>query len=343
MRFGSLARSLPKQLMPVANRPILDYAIDQLVNAGIRDIGVVISPKTGHQIRDALTRNSPSVDCTFIVQERPLGLAHGVLVAREFLADEPFLLYLGDNLMGGDLESFVNVFQSASPDALVLLKPVGDPRRFGVAELNRQGDILRLIEKPSRPTSDLALVGIYAFSPAVHDVIAALEPSERGELEITHALQALIDRGAIVRHMPLNSWWIDVGRAGDLLEANRLVLGALIGTDVQGFIDEESRVSGCIHLAPGSCVTRCRLTGPVAIGSGTRITDSIIGPATSIGRDCEIVQAHIAGSVVLDGASIEGARFENRVVASSEEIVGDDRAERGERLVLYEGGRSQLR
>jgi glucose-1-phosphate thymidylyltransferase len=314
-RLRPLTYTMAKQLVPVANRPIIHYVMDQISGVGIKDVGIIVSPDTGEQIKESLARNPWGFDFSFILQEEPKGLAHAVMVARDFLKEEPFLMYLGDNLIGQDIQDFVKEFQESKPEALILLKEVEDPRMFGVAEVDGAGNIKRLIEKPKEPPSNLALVGIYLFSSSIHEAISEIKPSFRGELEITDAIQKLLEKGKTVKSFILEHWWLDTGKKDDLLEANRVVLDELVARELRGEIDEESKVAGRVSLAKGARVERSTIRGPAVIGTGTVIKKSFIGPYTSIGNNCVIENAALEHSVILDGAKIADIeRLEDSVV-----------------------------
>jgi glucose-1-phosphate thymidylyltransferase len=314
-RLRPLTYTMAKQLIPVANRPIIHYVMDQISNVGIKDVGVIIAPETGQQIKAALAENPWRFDFSFILQEEPKGLAHAVMVAQDFLGEEPFLMYLGDNLIGQDIKGFVREFQTSNPDALILLKEVEDPRMFGVAEVDGTGNIKRLMEKPKEPPSNLALVGIYLFSLAIHEAISEIKPSFRGELEITDAIQKLLDKGKTVKSFILKHWWLDTGKKDDLLEANRVVLDELGTKNLQGEVDEASKVTGRVTLEKGARVEASTIRGPVVIGSHTVIKRSFVGPYTSIGDNCMIENAALEHSVVLDGARIADIeRLEDSVI-----------------------------
>ena len=314
-RLRPLTYTMAKQLIPVANRPILHYVMDQIAQVGIKEVGIIISPETGQAIRESLVPNPWGFDLTFILQTEPLGLAHAVQTARDFLKDEPFLMYLGDNLIGQDIKAFVEEFQRARPEALILLKEVEDPRMFGVADVDGDGRIKRLIEKPKDPPSNLALVGVYLFSPTIYTAIAAIKPSSRGELEITDAIQNLLEHGQLVQSFILKSWWLDTGKKDDLLEANRVVLDEWARHDIRGIVDAESRVVGRVVLEEGARIRRSEIRGPVAIGMETVVEDAFIGPYTSIGRGCVITSSVLEHCVVLDGVRLEGVeRLEDSVL-----------------------------
>lgn len=304
-RLRPLTYTVAKQLIPVANRPILFYVMQHIREAGIQDVGVIISPETGSQIREYLSRNS-ELNLTYILQEQPLGLAHAVRCARDYLQDDPFVMYLGDNLIGQGIREFVEGFQTRKADAVILLKEVEDPKMFGVAEVDRSGRIRRLIEKPKESPSNLALVGVYMFSPRIHDAIAEIKPSWRGELEITDAIQKLLEKGGVVQSSVLKSWWLDTGKKDDLLEANRIVLDEWTQRETKGVVDAGSRLVGRVVLEEGAEVRRSEVRGPAVVGQGTIIEDAFIGPYTSIGPGCTIKNSALEHCVVLEGVKVEG-------------------------------------
>src|SRR6201995_272271 len=268
-RLRPITYTSAKQLVPVANKPVLFYGIEAMAAAGIREIGIIIAPETGDEIRAAAGDGSRfGVQITYIVQDEPAGLAHAVLTAEAFLGDAPFVMYLGDNLLQGGIEGLVRAFQRNAPDALILLTPVPDPEHYGVAELD--GDrVMRLAEKPPEPKTDLALVGVYMFTPQIHDAARAIEPSGRGELEITDAIQHLVDAGARVEPHIVRGWWKDTGRLEDMLEANRLILDNLTERIEGELID--SRVDGRVVIEPGARLERTIVRGPTVIGAGARL------------------------------------------------------------------------
>ncbi len=307
-RLRPITHTRAKQLVPVANTPILFYGIRAMVDAGITEIGVIIG-ETGPEVREALGDGSAfGASITYLPQDAPLGLAHCVLIASDFLGDDDFVMYLGDNLLEQDLGAFVSAFEAARasadpPVAQILLKQVPDPHRFGIATLDERGHVVALVEKPADPPSDLALVGVYLFDPTIHTAVRAIEPSARGELEITDAIQWLISSGHRVRTELLTGWWIDTGKLTPLLEANRLLLEKL-EPGIDGKVDELSTIDGRVRIEEGAEITNSTLRGPVAIGAGTRVVDSFIGPFSAVGANCEVVNSEIEHSVVMDDSQV---------------------------------------
>jgi glucose-1-phosphate thymidylyltransferase len=301
-RLRPLTYTSAKQLVPVANKPVLFYGIEALAAAGIRDIGIVVGD-TKDEIKAAVGDGSRwNVTVTYIEQDAPRGLAHAVLISEAFIGGEPFVMYLGDNLLNRGINEFVDEFVREAPAAQILLTKVPDPQMFGVAELE-QGRVVRLVEKPKAPKSDLALVGVYMFSPAVFDSVKRIKPSFRNELEITDAIQDLIDRGLPVRPHLVQGWWKDTGKLEDMLEANRLILDT-IERRVDGSVDAESRIEGKVIIDAGAVIERSVIRGPVVIGPGARIVHAYVGPFTSIGKDVEIRDSEIEHSIVLEGSVI---------------------------------------
>jgi glucose-1-phosphate thymidylyltransferase len=342
-RLRPLTYTLPKQLVPVANRPILHYVMDQIAQTGIKEVGIVIAPETGPMIKEALRMNSWGFRFEFILQEEPKGLAHAVMVARNFLEDSPFLMYLGDNLIGESILPFVETFQRAEAEALILLKEVEDPRLFGVAVIDEKGEVKKLIEKPKEPPSKFALVGVYLFSPAIHEAISKIRPSFRGELEITDAIQVLLDEGKKVKSHILSRWWLDTGKKDDLLEANRVVLDEFVKASVEGEVDHESKIVGRVQLSKGAKVRKSTIRGPVVIGEDTVIENSFIGPYTSIGRTCFILNSAIEHSVILDGARIMGVeRLEDSVIGRNTTVGKAQENSRALRLMIGDDAEVRL-
>jgi glucose-1-phosphate thymidylyltransferase len=310
-RLRPITHTSAKQLVPVANKPVLFYGIEALVEAGINDIGVIVAPETGSEIRQAAGDGADfGARITYIEQEAPLGLAHALLTAEEYLGQSPFVMYLGDNLLRDGITDLVDVFRASQPDALILLTRVDDPSSYGVAELN--GDrVVRLVEKPKDPPSDMALVGVYMFTPAIFEAAHSIKPSGRGELEITDAIDTLIERDLRVESHIVGGWWKDTGRLEDMLEANRLVLED-IEPRIDGELDSESRVEGRVVIEDGAKLERTVVRGPAIIGARAQITDAYVGPYTAIDRDVVITGSEIEHSIVLAGSSIRNlhARME---------------------------------
>jgi glucose-1-phosphate thymidylyltransferase len=316
-RLRPLTYTGAKQLVPVANRPILFYVVDNLVGAGVTDIGVIIAPETGAEMQQALGDGSKfGARFTFILQDRPGGLAHAVATAEPFLRGSDFVMYLGDNLIGTPIRDAVAAF-AAAPElcASVMLKEVPNPSSFGVAEVDEQGNVIRLTEKPKEPRSNLALVGIYLFRPKIFEAIAQIKPSARGELEITDAIAKLIELGGKVNFNRVSSWWLDTGKKDDLLLANDTVLDDWLEPACEGELDAASRVSGRVRIGRGSKIERSTIRGPVIVGEGVHIVDSRIGPFTSIGDRVTISRSTVEHSVILPGSSVADiARLEDSLI-----------------------------
>jgi glucose-1-phosphate thymidylyltransferase len=307
-------------LVPVANKPVLFYGLEALADAGIRDIGIVVGD-TQAEIRAAVGDGSAwGVRVTYIEQDAPRGLAHAVLISESFLGDDPFVMYLGDNLLKHSIARFVQEFEREKPAAQILLARVPDPQMFGVAEL-QGGRVVRLVEKPKKPTSDLALVGVYMFSKAVFESVKRIKPSARNELEITEAIQDLIDRGLEVRPHIVEGWWKDTGKLEDLLEANRLILDT-IDRRIEGTVDAESRVEGKVIVERGAKIERSVVRGPVIIGADAHVSGAYIGPFTAIGNGVELKDTEIEHSIVLEGAKITdlGTRIEDSLIGRNVRI-----------------------
>ena len=355
-RLRPITHTRAKQLVPVANKPILFYGLEEIAEAGIKEVGIVVGD-TAEEVRSAVGDGSGwGLSITYIPQDAPLGLAHAVLIARDFLGDDDFVMYLGDNLLKQSLRDFVERFEEdrrrtmapklddagEAPCAQILLKEVPDPHRFGVAELNPDGSVNRLLEKPEEPPSNLALVGVYLFDQRVHEAVASIEPSARGELEITDAIQWLVDSGCRVRTEILEGWWIDTGKLTPLLEANRLLLET-VERRIDGDVDAESEIDGRVVVDKGARIVRSRIRGPVAIAAGTTIVDSFIGPFTAIGRDCEIEGSEIEHSVVLENCRvIRAGRLEDSLLGHMVEVTRSDRRPRATRLMVGDHGNIDL-
>ena len=316
-RLRPLTHTSAKQLVPVANKPVLFYGLEAMAEAGIRDVGVIIAPETGSEIREAAGDGGDfGLSLTYIPQEAPLGLAHAVLTAEGFLGGSPFVVYLGDNILRDGIAELVDAFRTEQPDTLILLTHVPDPENYGVAEL--EGDnVVRLVEKPAEPSTDLALVGVYMFTRPVFDAARAVEPSARGELEITDTIQHLIDGGRRVDARIVRGWWKDTGQVQDMLDANRLILDDLTERVEGELVD--SKVEGRIVVEPGARLERTTVRGPAIVGAGARLTDAYIGPYTAIGEGVAIERAELEHSIVLAGSEIRG--LDGRIEAS---LIGKD-------------------
>ncbi|MGH9459013.1 MAG: glucose-1-phosphate thymidylyltransferase [Thermoanaerobaculia bacterium] len=313
-RMRPLTYTSAKQLIPVANKPVLFYGLESIVAAGIRQIAIIVSPETGSEIRECVGDGSRfDAEVTYIEQDAPRGLAHAVLVAEPFLGRSPFVMYLGDNLLQHGITPLVDEFKSIDCNSEILLTRVPDPTQFGVAELADDGRVFRLTEKPKEPKSDLALVGVYMFDHHIFDAVKAIRPSFRNELEITDAIQWLIDQGLVVHPHVVKGWWKDTGKIDDMLEANRTVLDTF-EQEIRGKADARSQVEGKVVVEEGAEIVESVIRGPAIIGQNARIRNAFVGPYTSIGAECAIEECEIENSIVLEKSSIRG--IEGRIEAS---------------------------
>jgi glucose-1-phosphate thymidylyltransferase len=306
-RLRPLTHTSNKHLIPVANKPMIHYAIEAVAAAGIRDIGISINPDTGGDLQATLGNGDAwGVHLTYIVQEAPLGLAHVVRVAEPFLCGEPFVFYLGDNLIVGGITRFLDRFKAGGEDCHLVLARVRDPQRFGVAEV-LDGQVIRVVEKPSQPQTDLAVAGIYCYTEAIFEAVHAIQPSARGELEISDAHQYLIDHGHRVSYSEATGWWKDTGKPEDLLEANRVVLDMLLsgsGPEILGDVDATSDVAGKVLVERGAKVIESQIRGPAIIGAQTIVEQSYIGPYTSLGERCLVRNSEVEYSIICPGTQI---------------------------------------
>jgi glucose-1-phosphate thymidylyltransferase len=333
-RLRPITHTSAKQLVPVANKPVLFYGLEAMAQAGIRSVGIIIAPDTGDEIRRAVGDGAQfGLEVEFIVQDEPLGLAHAVLTAQPFLGESPFVVYLGDNLLQGGIVELVDAFRTNAPDALILLTPVPDPQNYGVAELDGER-VVRLAEKPAEPATDLALVGVYMFTPAIHASAEAIKPSGRGELEITDAIQHLVDGGKRVEPHVVRGWWKDTGRLDDMLEANRLVLDNL-ETRIEGEL-VESQADGRVVIEPGARLERSTVRGPAVIGAGATLIDAYVGPYTAVGEACLIRNAEVEHSILLTGSSVEDldGRMESSLLGRNVAVRRDGRSPRAYRFMV---------
>ncbi|MFB2918619.1 MULTISPECIES: glucose-1-phosphate thymidylyltransferase [Aerosakkonema] len=345
-RLRPLTYTGAKQLVPVANKPILWYGIEGIVAAGVTDIGIIISPETGEEVK-AKTGNGElfGAKITYILQEQPAGLAHAVKVAQPFLGDSPFIMYLGDNLIQSDLNLFLERFKSQQTDALILLRQVSNPSAFGVAEIDANGRVLHLVEKPKVPPSNFALVGIYFFAKTIHDAIASIQPSARGELEITDAIQCLIDRQKKVEACQLEGWWLDTGKKDDLLEANRIILDTTCLTkSIEGEVDTQSQVIGRVQIGQGTKLVNCTIRGPVKIGSDCYLEDCFIGPYSSIGDRVTLIDVEVDHSVILQGAKVVGIhqRIVDSVIGQRAQLIVSPQRPKALRFMIGDDSQIEL-
>jgi glucose-1-phosphate thymidylyltransferase len=331
-----------KQLVPIANKPVLFYAIDQLVECGVTDIGIIVGD-TAEQVK-AATGDGSQFGCkiTYIEQDAPRGIAHAVKIARDFMAGSPFVLYLGDNFVLGGIQSYVDTFLASGASSRILLHPVENPQAFGIAEL-ANGKVTRIVEKPQNPATNLAVIGVYMLDSNVFDVIETLQPSGRGELEITDALQGLIDRGLRVDAEVMERYWIDTGKMDDILNANRMVLGT-IEARCEGAVDERSRVTDPVIIESGAEVVNSVLRGPIVIGRDSQIIDSFVGPNTAINYNCRVKGCRIEDSIVMEDTTIEDIHWNivKSLVGRNVELRGSHGVGGGYSLTLGDHSRIEM-
>ena len=340
-RLRPITHTSAKQLVPVANKPILFYVLDDIAEAGVVETGIVVG-ETGDEIRAAVGDGSDwGLKVTYIEQDAPRGLAHTVLIARDFLADDPFVMYLGDNLLRDGIKGFVQRFEESRCAAQIMVTPVERPEAYGVVELD--GDrVVRLVEKPKDPPSDLALVGVYLFDADIHDAVRALKPSGRGELEITDAIQWLLEQGKDVAVHRVEGWWKDTGQPEDLLDANRLVLEAMESSN-KGEVDDASKLSGTVIIEEGARIQNSKLRGPLIVGRNTVVRDSFIGPFTSVGDDCIVEDSEVEHSVIMESCSIRGVhRLEDSLLGRNVVVERTESRPKSYQLMVGDSGRVGL-
>ena len=356
-RLRPITHTSAKQLVPVANKPILFYGIEDMASAGIRDIAIIVGDTRDEIVAAVGDGSRFGVHVTYIPQDAPLGLAHCVLIAHDFLGDDDFVMYLGDNMLEQGLTEFLQEFEAdrsrttdtlqlvdrqRPPVAQILLAHVPNPKAFGVAQIDANGEVVKLVEKPDVPPSDLALVGVYLFDKTIHEAVRAIEPSPRGELEITDAIQWLIDQGHRVRHEVLVGWWIDTGKKDPLLECNRLVLDKLAPRN-DGSVDAESLVEGRVVIETGASLVNSRVRGPAIIGAGTRLVNSYVGPYSSIAAGCELIDSELDHSVVLERSRLVGIdRITDSLIGRDVEVTHSESRPRATRLMLGDHSRIEL-
>jgi len=320
-RLRPLTFTLAKQLIPLANKPILGYVLDQLTETGINQIGVIIAQETGHHVKKYVKDGTEwKFNVTYIPQE-PLGLAHAVKTAKPFLGEEDFIMCLGDNLQGQGLTTYIQKFKKEKMDALIILKPVEDPTKFGVATLDEKANIIELVEKPKEPSSNLAIVGTYIFSKNIFKAINRITPSGRGELEITDAIQQMITMGFKVKAETLNTWWIDTGKKDDILTANAKILDEYTKQKIKGTL-QKSKIEGRVTIQEKTKVINSIIRGPCVIGYDCVIENSFIGPYTSIGNKTKIVSSTIEYSIILENSQITGVdRLDESLIGKNAKIT----------------------
>jgi glucose-1-phosphate thymidylyltransferase len=340
-RLRPLTHTSAKQLIPVANKPVLFYGLEQLRDAGITDVGIIVG-QTADEVMAAVGDGSAlGITVTYIPQEAPLGLAHCVLIAQDFLGDEDFCMFLGDNFLLGGINRFVDEFDSSAMDAQILLTKVAEPQFFGVAVLDEDGNITELLEKPENPPSDLAVVGVYLFGKGIHEAVRSIEPSARGELEITEAIEWLIRSGRTVRSYMVDGYWKDTGRLEDMLECNRRVLEMIDGR-VDGQVDAASNITGRVVIEEGAVIERSTVRGPAVIGRDTRIIDSYVGPFTSIYYGCTVENTEVEHSIILENCTLRGVeRLQDSLIGKNVEVTRSVELPRAHRLMV--GDHSQVR
>jgi glucose-1-phosphate thymidylyltransferase len=309
-----------KQLIPVANKPILGYVMDHVSAAGITEVAVITAPETGKEVKNYIKNGSAwNVKVTYLTQE-PLGLAHAVKTARDFLAEDDFVMYLGDNLVGKGLNDLIQRFKTENLDTLILLKEVEDPTRFGVAVLDDEDNVKNLIEKPKDPPSNLALVGVYIFSNKIHQAIDKIKPSLRGELEITDAIKEMVNLDFRVRAERLDAWWLDTGKKDDILVANAKILDSYIKREINGEITQSS-IEGRVSIKGNAKIENSTIRGPCIIGKNCIIRDSFIGPYTSVGEEAQILDSSVEYCVILENALITGVnRLEESLIGRKAKV-----------------------
>ncbi|WP_113701626.1 glucose-1-phosphate thymidylyltransferase [Nonomuraea lactucae] len=342
-RLRPLTHTSAKQLVPVANKPVLFYGLEALRDAGVTEVGIVVGD-TAQEVRDAVGDGSSfGLEVTYIPQDAPLGLAHCVLIARRFLGDDPFVMYLGDNFLVGGIRDLVDSFRDGGHDAQILLTKVAEPQFYGVAELGPDGQIVGLAEKPERPRSDLAIVGVYIFSPVIHEAVRAITPSARGELEITDAISWLIQRGYHVHSHLVSGYWKDTGRLQDMLECNRIVLEQ-VEPEINGTVDGLSEITGRVVVERGAVVENSVLRGPIVVGANSKIVSSYVGPFTSIGPGCVVTNAEIEYSIVLDGSTVVGvSRIGHSLIGRNVEVTSAEGAPNTHELMVGDHSKIKVR
>ncbi|TDC97194.1 glucose-1-phosphate thymidylyltransferase [Actinomadura sp. 7K507] len=340
-RLRPFSHSLAKQLVPVAGRPVLVHVLERIRDIGVQEVGIIVGDNAEEIVELLGDGSAMGLDIVYLRQEAPLGLAHCVAVAADFLGDEDFVMYLGDNVLPDGIETAARDFAERRPDGLVLVTKVADPSQYGIAELGADGSVRALVEKPARPRSDLAIIGVYFLTAAVHDAVRAIRPSRRGELEITDALQHMVDEGRPVTVQEYAGYWADVGSIDVLLDCNRTMLERLV-PEVRGRIDAASGVHGPVVVEAGAEVARSHLEGPLIVGSGTVVSGSRIGPNVVVGHGCTVQDAALEESLLLDGANVHGVHgLTGSIIGRGAEVTAPRDGD-GTRLIVGDHSRAEV-
>jgi len=336
--FGTRLRPLTytsaKQLIPIANKPIIFYGIEALAEAGIKKLGIVVG-ETAKEVKGVVGNGDRfGLAIEYIPQDAPLGLAHAIKISKDFLGDEPFIMYLGDNLLKEGVQNFIKEFETTCPDTMILLTEVSNPQEFGVAVIDAKGRVKKLIEKPKEPPSNLALVGVYLFNNVIFRAIENIKPSGRNELEITEAIQWLLDNNYKVESLMVKGWWKDTGKPEDIIEANLLVLEDIETSNKGTLVD--ATINGRVSIEQGSIIEKSIIRGPAVIGKNTKIINSFIGPFSSIGDNVVIKNSEIECSVIMEGAKISNIekRIDRSIIGKDVVITQADRSPRSHKFVI---------
>lgn len=341
-RLRPLTHTGPKQLIPIANKPISQYVLEDLRSSGITDIAIILGDILPDKVKNYYGDGSKfGVKITYIPQGKPAGIAHAVGLAENFVGNDSFVVYLGDNLLKGGISKCVQQFQKEKPDAMILLCEVDNPQQFGVAEFDKKGNIVRLIEKPKKPPSNYALTGIYFFKPTIFKMIKELKPSWRGELEITEAIQNLLNEGYKVAHRIVEGWWKDTGTVEDILEANILVLDGL-EPKIEGIVEDTMSVQGRVLIEKNAYIKKGALIrGPAIIGENSILEDNVyVGPYTSVGRNVKIKKGEIENSIIMDNCTIEiNTKIIDSIIGANSEVITNQKGPKGYRLLVGENSK----
>ena len=340
-RLRPLTYSGPKQLIPVANKPVSQYALEDLISAGIKDIAIILGETFPELVREHYGDGTKyGCKITYIYQGKPLGIAHAVSLCKDFVGEDPFIVYLGDNMLQNGIKQYLEDFIKNNYDAMILLKEVEDPRRFGVAQFDEKGRLIKLIEKPKEPPSNYALIGIYFLKPIIFEAIKELKPSWRGEYEITDALQSLLEWGYNIGYRIIEGWWIDTGKKDDILKVNAMILDERATRDIKGEV-VNSRIEGRVMIGEGTEIINSTIRGPTIIGEKCHIEDSYIGPYTSIGDEVEIRDSGLEYSVIMQKAQIKGVeQLTDSLIGRHAKIIRGDTKRRT--LKLHIGDHSEI-